>query len=53
VLVLYTEEQLHRAYKIYIRDLGFEPYPDIDIFRTMFEENEDIQQLADGEIHEH
>lgn len=54
MLVLYTEEQLHRAYKVYIRDYCItETVPDFDIFRTMFEENEKIQQLADREINEH
>ena len=55
MLLLYTEEQLHRAYKVYIRDIvpEIDKIPDIDTFRIMFEENEKIQQLADREINEH
>jgi len=54
VLVLYTEEQLHRAYKVYLRDYcTTNIVPDLDTFRTMFEENEKIQQLAEREIYEH
>ena len=55
MLLLYTEKQLHRAYKVYIRDYVArgDHIPDIDTFRIMFEENEKIQQLADREINEH
>jgi hypothetical protein len=54
VLLLYTEEQLHRAYKVYLRDYCIaEAMPDLATFRSMFEENEKIQQLADREINEH
>lgn len=54
MLVLYTEEQLHRAYKVYLRDYcTTNIMPDLDTFRTMFEENEKIQQLAEREIYEH
>ena len=55
MLLLYTEKQLHRAYKVYIRDYVTEQeqMPDIDVFRTMFEGSEQLQQLADREINEH
>ncbi len=54
MLVLYTEEQLYRAYKVYLRDYCItNAMPDLDTFRVMFEENEKIQQLAEREIHEH
>jgi hypothetical protein len=55
MLVLYTEAQLHRAYKIYIRDFctSDNMIPSIELFREMFEEDENIQELAEGELHEH
>jgi hypothetical protein len=55
MLVLYTEAQLHRAYKIYIRDFctSDNMIPSIELFREMFEEDEKIQELAEGELHEH
>lgn len=55
MLLLYTEEQLHRAYKVYIRDYVTEEkhIPDLDVFRIMFEQNEFVQQLAEREINEH
>ena len=55
MLLLYTVEQLHRAYKVYIRDYVTEEkhIPDLDVFRIMFEQNEFVQQLAEREINEH
>ena len=52
-LVLYTEEQLMRAYKIYVLEYCTPTItPDIETFRDMFEESEEIQNLADRELHE-
>ncbi len=55
MLLLYTEEQLHRAYKVFIRDFCPMEHmiPSIEVFRTMFEDDPTIQALADKEIYEH
>jgi hypothetical protein len=55
VLLLYTEKQLHTAYKVFIREFCPAEYmiPTIDIFREMFEEDESIQALAEKEYYEH
>ena len=46
-MLLYTEEQLMRAYKVYIRDFCTpETEPDLEVFRIMFEDNESIQNLS-------
>ena len=49
MLTLYTEKQLMRAYKVFIVKYCSSHYaspPDLEIFRTMFEEDEDLQDLA-------
>ena len=49
MLTLYTEKQLIRAYKVYIIEYCANHYstpPDLETFRTMFENNEDLQDLA-------
>jgi len=55
MLLLYTEEQLYKAYKVYIRDItnDTDEIPNIDVFRDMFETSEQVQQLADREFNEH
>ena len=55
MLVLYTEEQLHRAYKVFIRKFCPVDYmiPTLDVFREMFGEDITIQDLADEEVYEH
>ena len=55
MLVLYTEEQLLRAYKVFIRKFCPADYmiPTLDVFRAMFEDDETIQALADEEVYEH
>ena len=46
-MLLYTEEQLMRAYKVYVRDFCTpETEPDLEVFRIMFEDNESIQNLS-------
>ena len=46
-MLLYTEEQLMRAYKVYVRDFCTpETEPDLEVFRIMFEDNETIQDLS-------
>ncbi len=46
-MLLYTEEQLMRAYKVYVRDFCTpETEPDLEVFRIMFEDNESIQDLS-------
>ena len=49
MLTLYTEKQLMRAYKVFIIKYCSSHYttpPDLEIFRTMFEKDEDLQDLA-------
>jgi hypothetical protein len=49
MLVLYTEKQLIRAYKVYILEYCANHYsvpPDLETFRIMFESNKDLQDLA-------
>tara|TARA_B100001142_G_scaffold276770_1_gene285965 strand:+ start:191 stop:358 length:168 start_codon:yes stop_codon:yes gene_type:complete len=55
MLLLYTEEQLHTAYKVFVRDYVFDEHlcPSIEVFRQMFEEDENIQALASEKINEH
>ena len=51
MLVLYTEEQLLRAYKVYIKDFCTPTtQPDLETFRIMFEANEKIQELASKKV---
>tara|TARA_R110002020_G_scaffold40739_3_gene120307 strand:- start:166 stop:327 length:162 start_codon:yes stop_codon:yes gene_type:complete len=53
-MLLYTEKQLHKAYKVYIRDYcTFGKEPDIEIFRSMFEDSYFIQHLSKKEVYEH
>jgi hypothetical protein len=52
MLLLYTEKQLHTAYKKYIIS-SFPPYPSIEDFREMFEKSEELQALATEEVAEH
>jgi hypothetical protein len=51
-MLLYTEKQLHTAYKRYIID-AFPPYPSIEKFREMFEKDENLQALVTKDISEH
>jgi len=47
MLTLYTEEQLMRAYKVYIKEFCTpETEPSLEVFRIMFEDNESIQNLS-------
>ena len=49
MLVLYTEKQLIRAYKVFIIEhcsSHYSPPPDLETFRIMFENNEELQDLA-------
>ena len=47
MLTLYTEEQLMRAYKVYIKEFCTpEKEPTIEVFRIMFEDKESIQKLS-------
>ena len=49
MLTLYTEKQLMRAYKVFIVKYCSSHYaspPDLEIFRTMFENDENLQDLA-------
>jgi len=49
MLTLYTEKQLMRAYKVFIIKYCSSHYttpPDLEIFRTMFENDKDLQDLA-------
>ena len=46
-MLLYTEEQLMRAYKVYIKDFCTPATePSLEVFRIMFEDNESIQDLS-------
>lgn len=55
MLLLYTEEQLHRAYKVFVRDYVFDEHlcPSLETFREMFEQDKNLQDLADEEVYEH
>lgn len=46
MLVLYTEEQLERAYRIFIADYEGPIVPNLEAFRVLFEASEEIQELA-------
>lgn len=54
-LLLYTEKQLHRAYKVYIErhvtpgSIG----PTLEQFREWFESSPQLQELADETVREH
>ena len=46
MLVLYTEKQLERAYKIFLEDYEGTIVPDLETFRIMYEASEELQVLA-------
>ena len=46
MLVLYTEKQLKRAYKIFVEDYEGTIVPDLEAFRILFEVSEELQELA-------
>tara|TARA_R100000781_G_scaffold102572_2_gene66093 strand:+ start:225 stop:389 length:165 start_codon:yes stop_codon:yes gene_type:complete len=46
MLVLYTEEQLERAYRVFIADYEGTIVPDLEAFRILFEASEELQDLA-------
>jgi len=46
MLVLYTEKQLERAYKIFLADYEGTIVPDLEAFRILFEASEELQELA-------
>ena len=51
MLTLYTEEQLLRAYKVYIKEYCTPTtQPDLETFRIMFEDSLDIQELASESV---
>ena len=53
-MLLYTEKQLHTAYKVFIQEYCLDgETPEIEIFRTMFEDSFFIQSLCEREICEH
>lgn len=53
-MLLYTEKQLHTAYKVFIQEYCPDgEIPEIEIFRTMFEDSFFIQSLCEREINEH
>ena len=49
MLVLYTEEQLERAYRVFIADYKGTIVPDLEAFRVLFETSEELQELASNE----
>ena len=49
MLVLYTEKQLKRAYKIFVEDYEGTIVPDLEAFRILFEVSEELQELAGQE----
>ena len=49
MLVLYTEKQLERAYKIFLADYEGTIVPDLEAFRILFEASEELQELAGEE----
>jgi len=55
MLLLYTEKQLQTAYMVFVRDYVFDQHlcPSIEDFRTMFEEDVNLQALAEESINEH
>ena len=46
MLVLYTEKQLKRAYKIFVEDYEGTIVPDLEAFRILYEISEELQELA-------
>ena len=46
MLVLYTEKQLERAYRIFLADYEGTIVPDLEAFRILFEISEELQELA-------
>ena len=46
MLVLYTEKQLERAYKIFLEDYEGTIVPDLEAFRILYEVSEELQELA-------
>ena len=46
MLVLYTEKQLERAYRIFLADYEGTIVPDLEAFRILFEVSEELQELA-------
>ena len=49
MLVLYTEKQLERAYKIFLEDYEGTIVPDLEAFRILYEISEELQELAGQE----
>ena len=49
MLVLYTEKQLKRAYKIFVEDYEGTIVPDLEAFRILYEVSEELQKLAEQE----
>jgi len=49
MLVLYTEKQLERAYKIFVEDYEGTIVPDLETFRIIYEASEELQELAGQE----
>ena len=49
MLVLYTEKQLKRAYKVFLADYEGTIVPDLEAFRILFEASEELQELAGEE----
>jgi len=46
MLVLYTEKQLEKAYKIFLADYEGTIVPNLEAFRIIFEASEELQELA-------
>ena len=46
MLVLYTEKQLKRAYKVFLADYEGTIVPNLEAFRIIFEASEELQELA-------
>ena len=46
MLLLYTEKQLKRAYKIFVEDYEGTIVPDLEAFRILYEVSEELQELA-------
>ena len=49
MLVLYTEKQLERAYKVFLATYEGTIVPDLEAFRILFEASEELQELAGEE----
>lgn len=53
-MLLYTEEQLHKAYKVYVKEYcPIDQIPELEEFRDLFEESFFIQTLCERTINEH